>query len=242
MYSLHLLFKIQLPSFIKIYSFISFSPLLAKLNCLQKNFPCNRGRPICKYISIDYYTHAVDSNSLLTCPFANVLVRKPFLNILSYMPLFLKWKLPWRADSSFGINSGGPEITSSDRILYEKDSENLGPATHFVVGSDRWAESNVGTFLDSNNASSFLSFSSSQFPNTLDTELFQTSRLSASSLRYYGLGLENGNYTVKLQFAEISIESSRRWQGLGRRVFDIYIQVFFTYIFYVYFFTSIFIC
>ncbi|XP_062115774.1 probable LRR receptor-like serine/threonine-protein kinase At1g56140 [Humulus lupulus] len=149
------------------------SSLLAKLNCLQKNFPCGLGRPIY---------------------------------------------------SSFGINSGGTEITSSDKILYEKDNENLGPATHFVTSSNRWAESNVGTFVDSNNASSFTSFSLSQFTNTLDTELFQTSRLSASSLRYYGLGLENGNYTVKLQFAEIVIQSSRNWKSVGRHVFDIYIQ------------------
>ena len=46
------------------------------------------------------------------------------------------------------------------------------------------------------------------FTNTLDSELFQTARLSASSLRYYGLGLENGNYTVSLQFAKIAFVNS----------------------------------
>ncbi|KAF4365631.1 hypothetical protein F8388_007464 [Cannabis sativa] len=126
-------------------------------------------------------------------------------------------------DSDFGINSGGPQITSSDRILYEIDEEALGPATHFVTRSNRWAVSNVGVFAGNNNAT-YKSFTSSQFTNTLDSELFQTVRLSASSLRYYGLGLENGNYTVKLQFAEIAILSSRSWKSVGRRVFDIYIQ------------------
>ncbi|KAF4379464.1 hypothetical protein G4B88_024912 [Cannabis sativa] len=125
--------------------------------------------------------------------------------------------------SDFGINSGGPQITSSDRILYEIDEEALGPATHFVTSSNRWAVSNVGVFAGNNNAT-YKSFTSSQFTNTLDSELFQTVRLSASSLRYYGLGLENGNYTVKLQFAEIAILSSRSWKSVGRRVFDIYIQ------------------
>ncbi|CAL5390122.1 unnamed protein product [Camellia sinensis] len=70
----------------------------------------------------------------------------------------------------------------------------------------------------------YRSFSSSQFTKTLDSELFQTARISAGSLRYYGLGLENGNYSVSLQFAEMAILTSKTWKSVGRRVFDIYIQ------------------
>ncbi|TQD91233.1 hypothetical protein C1H46_023159 [Malus baccata] len=57
-------------------------------------------------------------------------------------------------------------------------------------------------------------------------ELFQTSRLSPGSLRYYGLGLENGPYTVTLHFAETVFDRriQQTWESLGRRVFDIYIQ------------------
>ncbi|KAF4365657.1 hypothetical protein F8388_007490 [Cannabis sativa] len=124
---------------------------------------------------------------------------------------------------NFGINSGGKQITSSNGLVYEKDDEALGPADYFVTSSKRWAVSNVGIFLGNNNAT-YTSNSFSQFTNTLDPELFQTTRLSASSLRYYGLGLENGNYTVKLQFAEIGFENYQTWKGLGRRIFDIYIQ------------------
>ncbi|KAI7745721.1 hypothetical protein M8C21_022198, partial [Ambrosia artemisiifolia] len=62
------------------------------------------------------------------------------------------------------------------------------------------------------------------YVSTLDSELFQTARLSAGSLRYYGLGLENGNYTVTLQFAELEIEDGSTWKSVGRRVFDIYLQ------------------
>ncbi|KAL7234192.1 hypothetical protein ACSBR1_017730 [Camellia fascicularis] len=83
--------------------------------------------------------------------------------------------------------------------------------------------SNVGRFGENNNAQ-YTSFSSSQFTNTLDSELFQTARISAGSLRYYGLGLQNGNYTVNLQFAELTIENPTTWKSLGRRVFDIYIE------------------
>ena len=59
--------------------------------------------------------------------------------------------------------------------------------------------------------------------------MFQTARLSASSLRYYGLGLENGNYNITLQFAETAIEDTNTWKSHGRRVFDIYIQVLWFY-------------
>ncbi|KAF4365658.1 hypothetical protein F8388_007491, partial [Cannabis sativa] len=144
--------------------------LLTRLNCLQKNFPCNR----------DHY--------------------------------------------NFGINSGGNEIrSSSDNLVYEKDDEALSPAAHFVTSSERWGVSNVGLFAGNSNAT-YTSNSLSQFQNTLDPELYQTTRLSASSLRYYGLGLQNGNYTVKLQFVETAFDYPSSWKSLGRRMFDIFIQ------------------
>ncbi|GLT51820.1 hypothetical protein SLA2020_252020 [Shorea laevis] len=148
------------------------SGLPSGLNCLQRNFPCNRG-------SGRYY--------------------------------------------NFGIKCGGPRITSSNGFVFERDDEILGPASYFVTDINRWAVSNVGYFAGINNPQ-YTKNSSSQFTNTLDSELFQTARTSASSLRYYGLGLENGNYTVSLQFAEIVIDDSTTWQSLGRRIFDIYVQ------------------
>ncbi|XP_037493497.1 probable LRR receptor-like serine/threonine-protein kinase At1g56140 [Jatropha curcas] len=107
--------------------------------------------------------------------------------------------------SQFAIKSGGPPITSSDGIFYERENETLGAATYYVTGTNRWGVSNVGYFTGNNNPL-YTASSSSQSTNTLDPELFQTARISASSLRYYGLGLENGNYTINLQFAEIVIE------------------------------------
>ncbi|KAL3820919.1 hypothetical protein ACJIZ3_006824 [Penstemon smallii] len=142
------------------------------LNCLQRNFHCNRDSPIY---------------------------------------------------SSFAVKCGGPQIRSSNQIVYEMDNATLGPATYFMTSTGRWAVSNVGLPINSNSPQYRWS-SSSQFTNTLDSELFQTARISAGSLRYYGLGLENGNYTVRLQFAETAIQSNRSWRSVGRRVFDIYIQ------------------
>ncbi|KMT10538.1 hypothetical protein BVRB_5g116620 [Beta vulgaris subsp. vulgaris] len=118
----------------------------------------------------------------------------------------------YHADSDFAIKCGGPQ-TVSNQIVYENDSEILGPATYYVTSSNKWAVSNVGLFSSNNNVS-----------YTSDAGIFQTTRVSAGSLRYYGLGLQNGNYIVNLLFAEIQIENGRTWRSLGRRVFDIIIQ------------------
>ncbi|KAB1216929.1 hypothetical protein CJ030_MR4G016058 [Morella rubra] len=121
---------------------------------------------------------------------------------------------------NFGIKCGGTQITSSSGIVYESDDETLGPATYYVTNTNRWAVSNVGYATGSN----MYTTTSPHQVTTLDSELFQTARVSTSSLRYYGLGLVNGNYTVNLQFVETSIENTPTWKSLGRRVFDIYIQ------------------
>ncbi|MFS7984999.1 putative protein kinase RLK-Pelle-DLSV family [Helianthus anomalus] len=121
--------------------------------------------------------------------------------------------------SSFAINCGGSEITSSSQIVYDQENETLGAATYYVNSERRWGVSNAGQRENPAYTASL----ARQF-NSLDSALFQTARISAGSLRYYGLGLENGNYTVNLQFAELQIEDGPTWRSLGRRVFDIYIQ------------------
>ncbi|XP_048494248.1 probable LRR receptor-like serine/threonine-protein kinase At1g56140 [Beta vulgaris subsp. vulgaris] len=122
----------------------------------------------------------------------------------------------------FAIKCGGPQITASNQIVYESDNEALGPSNYFVTSDDHWAVSNVGLFTSNNNVS--YTFNSPRQFISLDSELFQTARLSAGSLRYYGLGLENGNYNVQLQFVELQIENGVTWRSLGRRMFDIIIQ------------------
>ena len=68
-------------------------------------------------------------------------------------------------------------------------------------------------------------------------ELYQTARISPISLTYFHYCLQNGNYTVNLHFAEMQFTKSHistRVAGtmlvttyitLGRRIFDIYVQV-----------------
>ncbi|XP_074588845.1 putative LRR receptor-like serine/threonine-protein kinase At1g56140 [Curcuma longa] len=126
--------------------------------------------------------------------------------------------------SSFAIKCGGSRaIRASDNTLYEVDNATLTTASYFVTDTTRWGVSNVGHFVDSPTPA-YTTNSQSQFENTPDPELFQTARLSPSSLRYYGLGLENGNYTVSLQFAETAFPDTPTFESVGRRVFDIYIQ------------------
>ncbi|VAH35572.1 unnamed protein product [Triticum turgidum subsp. durum] len=126
--------------------------------------------------------------------------------------------------SSFAVDCGSDRpISGSDNSLYQPDAATLGAASYYVTGEPTWGASNVGRFMDASNGSSII-YSSHQFLNTLDTELFRNARMSPSSLRYYGIGLENGNYTVTLQFAEFAFPDAQSWKSRGRRVFDIYAQ------------------
>ncbi|KAL0877757.1 hypothetical protein Bca101_027463 [Brassica carinata] len=118
---------------------------------------------------------------------------------------------------NFSINCGGPFKWSVSGTMFEEDEADIGPSSFFVNDARRWAFSTVGLFAGSSR-NRYIASSGSQFTNTSDSELFHSARLSPSSLRYYGLGLENGGYTVTLQFAEIQMT------GVGRRRFDIYVQ------------------
>lgn len=111
-------------------------------------------------------------------------------------------------------------------IVYEADDLVLGPAK-FYVSNEKWAVSKAGLYADKTGKLD-LEGTVVQISGTNENlDLFHTARMSPGSLRYYGLGLENGPYTVTLQFAEIGFpnRNSETWAGLARRVFDIYIQV-----------------
>ncbi|KAB1216927.1 hypothetical protein CJ030_MR4G016060 [Morella rubra] len=153
---------------------------------------------------------------------------------------FIGASLIWISDRDFAIKCGGPTITSSTGIdytrsnqtlgpasywiVYEGDNETLGPATYYVSNTNRWAVSTVGYFAGLINPQwQSTSIVPDQLVGNLDSQIFRTARISASSLRYHGLGLLNGNYTVTLQFFETAIVAPS-WKNLGRRVFDVYIQ------------------
>ena len=121
-------------------------------------------------------------------------------------------------------------MRGNDGILYEAENSTLGPATFQVTSTEKWAISNVGLFAE-RKAPSYFQGTFSQAIGTNTPELFQTARMSPGSLRYFGLGLENGPYTVTLQFSETGFKdrNTQGWESLGRRVFDIYIQVIMVY-------------
>ncbi|KAL0909427.1 hypothetical protein M5K25_020297 [Dendrobium thyrsiflorum] len=126
----------------------------------------------------------------------------------------------------FAINcGGGRNVTSYDGTNFDIDNADLSATSYFVTNAKNWAVSTAGSFIGALNIkANYIISSQIQSQNTFDSKLFMTARMSPSSLRYYGLGLENGNYTVKLHFSEIGIVDQPTWTSLARRLFDIYIQ------------------
>jgi hypothetical protein len=61
--------------------------------------------------------------------------------------------------------------------------------------------------------------------NVTGEGFYQTARLAPQSLKYYALCLPNGKYKVQLHFAEIMYSNDQTYRSLGRRIFDISIQV-----------------
>ncbi|XP_050288033.1 probable LRR receptor-like serine/threonine-protein kinase At1g56140 isoform X2 [Quercus robur] len=148
--------------------------VMPRLNCLQRNFPCNRNSPL----------------------YAN-----------------------------FSIKCGGPEMPAEGIVYEAENSSSFGAAWYYVTNTEKWAVSNVGLFAERTDQS-YVQHTLAQVIATNIPELYQTSRMSPGSLRYYGLGLDNGLYNVSLFFAETGFDdlSSQTWKSQGRRVFDIYIQ------------------
>ena len=114
----------------------------------------------------------------------------------------------------------------AEGIVYEaENSSSFGAAWYYVTNTEKWAVSNVGLFAERTDQS-YVQHTLAQVIATNIPELYQTSRMSPGSLRYYGLGLDNGLYNVSLFFAETGFDdSTQTWKSRGRRVFNIYIQV-----------------
>lgn len=124
---------------------------------------------------------------------------------------------------SFHINCGGEKITIGN-IDYEADNDQGGETKYLPTGS-KWEVSSTGHFWDKNITSTDYIAHNVSVLKMNDSDIYTTARLSPLSLTYYLRCLGNGNYTVKLHFAEIVIRDNRSFYSLGRRVFDVYIQV-----------------
>ena len=123
---------------------------------------------------------------------------------------------------SFHINCGGKEATIEGN-LYEDDTDPAGPSRFYQRSN--WAVSTTGHFMDDDrNPDSYIWTNATKL-SAKTSSLYMDARLSPVSLTYYGLCMESGNYTVSLHFAEIMFTNDKTSRSLGRRFFDIYIQV-----------------
>jgi hypothetical protein len=129
---------------------------------------------------------------------------------------------------SFHINCGGQDVKNRT-ILYEGDQDsgsNAAARSYYRLGSN-WGFSSTGDFMDDNGFNADKYTLQSKYSNIFldDFGLYATARRAAISLTYYGYCLENGDYTVRLHFAEMQFTDEGLSNKVARRVFDIYIQV-----------------
>ncbi|KAF3773018.1 Inactive protein kinase [Nymphaea thermarum] len=127
------------------------------------------------------------------------------------------------ADSSFHIDCGSKSPTSFEGTTFEKDGV-VGAATFFASESEAWAMSSTGVYLDNADVDDDYTATNSSILSIPDAEIYTTARHSPISIKYYGLCLWDGPYTVTLYFAEIMFTDDKNFSSLGKRVFDVYIQ------------------
>lgn len=121
------------------------------------------------------------------------------------------------------INCGGGRVTIGG-TTYEEDEDSLG-AAKFVYWKGNWGTSSTGHFWDR-----IISLNDHKAKNVSaikgdESQLYMTAHLSPLALTYFGRCLANGSYTLTLHFAEIVYRDNQSFQSLGRRIFDIYVQV-----------------
>ena len=121
------------------------------------------------------------------------------------------------ADHSLFINCGGNR-TDFDGHEYEEDLTN--EQANFHSSQERWGYSTNGVFMGNDKAPFVAST-----PNVTGGDIYTTARFSPTSLRYFGLCMRKGSYKVRLHFAEISYTDDMTFSSLGRRYFDVSIQV-----------------
>ncbi|KAH7651415.1 Non-specific serine/threonine protein kinase protein [Dioscorea alata] len=120
------------------------------------------------------------------------------------------------------INCGGGLVTVGEDE-YQADIDTAGPS-NYQSFNEKWAYSSTGYFVGKENQEYIVTNESALKSNVPNPELYMSARLNPLSLKYYGLCLQNGNYTVNLHFAEIVFTDKQTFASLGRRYFDVSIQ------------------
>ncbi|XP_076892032.1 putative LRR receptor-like serine/threonine-protein kinase At1g29720 isoform X2 [Bidens hawaiensis] len=132
-----------------------------------------------------------------------------------------------RYSCSLHVNCGGNDLTIKESnglsVHYEGDANVDGGAARLYQGASSWGLSSTGDFMDDNIIQNTRYIESLTGSMSLPT-LYTTARLSPLTLTYFSYCLENGEYSVKLHFAEIQFTKDSTYKSLGRRIFDIYIQ------------------
>ncbi|GAB2229865.1 hypothetical protein Droror1_Dr00014121 [Drosera rotundifolia] len=195
--------------------FLSNNLLSGEVPSLVQNSP--------KYFDVSY-NNFTGSPSTISCQATHVNMASSFSSLDSNsIDWCLKKGLSCPGDAkyySLFINCGGGQMTNEGHEYLEDTS--IGGPSYFSSLANQWALSSSGMFVYTHNGHYK---ASNTFKLSIDGPGYlQTARVSASSLRYYGLCLRKGSYTVKLHFAEIMFSNDTTFASLGNRVFDIYIQ------------------
>ncbi|XP_027357081.1 probable LRR receptor-like serine/threonine-protein kinase At1g53430 isoform X2 [Abrus precatorius] len=122
---------------------------------------------------------------------------------------------------SLFINCGGNEGVFEGNN-YFGDLQQDGISNFLLRNEKQWAYSSTGVYVGNANADYIAENTFSL--NISGPEYYQTARLSPLSLNYYGLCMPNGNYKVKLHFAEIMFSDDQNFSSVGRRIFDVSVQ------------------
>ncbi|RXH84049.1 hypothetical protein DVH24_026948 [Malus domestica] len=126
---------------------------------------------------------------------------------------------------SLHINCGGNQFTvpGKNGTQYDDDIFSAGPS--FYESKTNWALSSTGYFTDDDRTTDAFIWTNETRLSMANPQLYMNARLSPISLTYFGFCLGNGSYTVSLYFAEIMFRKGKTYRSVGRRIFDIYIQV-----------------
>ncbi|CAN7077486.1 unnamed protein product [Brassica oleracea var. botrytis] len=123
---------------------------------------------------------------------------------------------------SLHINCGGDNVVItnySHKITYQADNSETKAATN--QHHENWGVSSTGYLAKDKYFITPTFTLSEDFPS-----FYKSARQSAHSLVYYAFCMESGAYNVKLHFMEIQFSDEEPYSLLGRRIFDIYGELF----------------